>query len=577
MRLVLGALALLSMLVIVTPLVSAQDIHWTKIYGDPMQDRAQTIEAISGGGYYLLGNSSAEGVEGHWDGRLYRLDDAGDSLWSVRLEHWAYDLVAKDDGGCVVLGLTMLNTDTPQVLLVEFDADGSVVDSAVLSSVFDQRGFDIERTADGGYVVCGQRSFPNNADTWVTLLDPDLDVVWEYMGGGDWVDKAIEIQPLLDGGFVFGGYLGIHDDTAMPYLVRLDVDGHEMWSRTYTCDSVIVRSFAVAANGDLVLGGMYSTGPNFPFTSPWMMRCAANGDSLWAQTYDYNIAGFDRLYPLVDGSMFTVGHLGEYLYVKLLANQIGTDGADLWSVSRQVQGYRTWAIAGDISSINTDSTFVACGDYGYWDIHSDSTDMFVTRMLHGEYSPAGPRVRLVPEPVPFQYAYLIEDTVGVDIFVGDFAGGVVPGDLDPGSIIVNDSLLPLDTEVLAYVPEFTGDVLKVTVSGRDFVAGYGALWDTTAHPISVRALLQTGGELEAISTVLLAGHLSGDLNGDLAVNIADLTYMFTYLLANGPAPRIPGSADVDASGRVNIADVTFMTAYLFADGPAPDCFGQGVD
>jgi hypothetical protein len=69
----------------------------------------------------------------------------------------------------------------------------------------------------------------------------------------------------------------------------------------------------------------------------------------------------------------------------------------------------------------------------------------------------------------------------------------------------------------------------------------------------------------------MAGHLSGDLNGDLLVNVADLTYMLSYLFDYGPAPRIPGSVNVDGIGAVNINEVTYLTNYLFADGPAPEC------
>ncbi|MBD3331396.1 hypothetical protein GF356_00990, partial [candidate division GN15 bacterium] len=412
------ALMLFAFLISVAASVSAQDIDWTRIYGGPIEDRAVTIEAVPGGGYYLLGNVRTD--DGFLHMRLYRLNADGDSLWAVTLGHVASDLAVTADGGCVVLGQAGDVPGSMHILLVEIAANGHVVDSVGVYAPLDEWAHDIERTLDGGFVLCGERVYPEGVDIWVVRLDEDYNTLWEYRGGGDWVDGAVAVKPLLDGGVVLGGYQGLHDDTAMPYIVRLDEQGEEVWSRMYMCDSVYVRTFTVAANGDLVLGGIYSRGPYYPFKHPWMLRCASNGDSLWTGTYDYDIAGFDRLYPLSDGSIFAYGHQGEYLYASSLAIQVGLDGTNLWAHNQKIDGYLTWGAACDVSSMQVDSSFVACGTFGYWDIHPDSMDMFVMKMQHNDYQLTGPRVRVLPEPVPFAYAYLVTDTVGVDIFVGEF-------------------------------------------------------------------------------------------------------------------------------------------------------------
>ena len=65
----------------------------------------------------------------------------------------------------------------------------------------------------------------------------------------------------------------------------------------------------------------------------------------------------------------------------------------------------------------------------------------------------------------------------------------------------------------------------------------------------------------------------GDMNNDSSVNIADLTYLVSYLFQGGddPTPYLC-VADVNNDDSINIADLTYMVAYLFQGGPEPNEF-----
>ena len=63
--------------------------------------------------------------------------------------------------------------------------------------------------------------------------------------------------------------------------------------------------------------------------------------------------------------------------------------------------------------------------------------------------------------------------------------------------------------------------------------------------------------------------LCGDMNNDETVNIADLTFLLSYLFSNGPSPNPLCIGDVNADSNVNIADLTYLVAYLYNEGPAP--------
>lgn len=64
--------------------------------------------------------------------------------------------------------------------------------------------------------------------------------------------------------------------------------------------------------------------------------------------------------------------------------------------------------------------------------------------------------------------------------------------------------------------------------------------------------------------------LRGDANGDGSINIADATYVLSYLFLMGPEPvGCVEVADTNGDGSVNIADATYTLSYLFLMGPEP--------
>jgi len=73
----------------------------------------------------------------------------------------------------------------------------------------------------------------------------------------------------------------------------------------------------------------------------------------------------------------------------------------------------------------------------------------------------------------------------------------------------------------------------------------------------------------------VCGNVDGLEGPSGPVDIADLTYLVSYLFSGGPAPPAMEAANVDGitgpAGPVDIADVTYLVAYLFLQGPAPDC------
>ena len=74
-----------------------------------------------------------------------------------------------------------------------------------------------------------------------------------------------------------------------------------------------------------------------------------------------------------------------------------------------------------------------------------------------------------------------------------------------------------------------------------------------------------------VGTAFAASNRVGDVNADDVVDSADVAYLATYLVGDGPAPQ--GPADVNGDGGVNVRDVFYLINFVFASGPGPVCAG----
>jgi len=82
----------------------------------------------------------------------------------------------------------------------------------------------------------------------------------------------------------------------------------------------------------------------------------------------------------------------------------------------------------------------------------------------------------------------------------------------------------------------------------------------------------SGSEAVLIENTTRVWTQSGDADGQLGINVADLTYLVTYLFLDGPPPDPMESGNVDCIDDINVADLTYLVTYLFLDGPAPCYF-----
>jgi hypothetical protein len=131
----------------------------------------------------------------------------------------------------------------------------------------------------------------------------------------------------------------------------------------------------------------------------------------------------------------------------------------------------------------------------------------------------------------------------------------------------------LGTLYLRY-PSSVGDVL-IRVDSTSLANGIREYTSTfsTSTSIPFNPLFKTGF-VNVVDTVCCIGN-RGDIDGQLGddPNVADITYLVSYLFMGGAAPPCTeeGNADgiIGAGGQIDVADLTFMVSFVFMGGPAP--------
>ncbi|GAG22677.1 unnamed protein product, partial [marine sediment metagenome] len=138
------------------------------------------------------------------------------------------------------------------------EGDSSTIDwSRAYGGAGTDVGLSMQRTEEGGYVIAGYTdSFgAGNYDVYLLKTDSEGSLIWNKTYGGAYSDLGYSVQETSDGGYVIAGYtrsFGNKDDTDV-YLVRVDSEGNEIWSRTYGVQGTTInneRGYSVQQTND---------------------------------------------------------------------------------------------------------------------------------------------------------------------------------------------------------------------------------------------------------------------------------------------------------------------------------------
>ncbi len=269
-------------------------IQWQRTIGGNGNDRLQSVQQTTDGGY-ILGGYSTSGVSGEKTVAGYGEED----YWIVKL-----DAVGNIEWQTVAGGVHI------DILLTVIQT----ADGGYLASGWSVSGVSGNKTAvnHGGTAMVGNAS--NGRDIWVVKLSASGVIQWDKTFGGSSYDMGWTLWQHPDGGYVIGGLShqgGGGNKSVTQYgwndywVLKTDATGNAIqWQTSYGGSSHDgMNGLSKATAGGYIMGGSAMSGTSGSKTSPvyggednWVVKTNASGAINWQITlggsgYDAQVGG----------------------------------------------------------------------------------------------------------------------------------------------------------------------------------------------------------------------------------------------------------------------------------------------
>ena len=260
---------------------SAGNETWNRTLGGFGSDGAWSVQQTSDGGYILTGWTFSYGPGFLGNAWLVKTDSAGIEQWDQVFGgddvDRGYSVRETTGGGYILTGYTSSSgAGLYDMLLIRTDAAGNAEWNRAFGGSGRDYGNAVQQTSDGGFIITGYTlSFgAGGDDLWVVKTDSSGNEAWNRTYGGGSSDVGYDIQPTADGGYIIAGHTlsygaGLHD----AYLIRLapatmplfSVTPDSLWFGSAAVGDTLVDSVMVQNVGtaELIITSVASSNPYF--------------------------------------------------------------------------------------------------------------------------------------------------------------------------------------------------------------------------------------------------------------------------------------------------------------------------
>lgn len=310
--------------------------EWNRTFGGKGEDAGTWVEQTADGGYILVGYTSSYG-HGDADVWLIKTDGDGHEEWNRTFGGGEYErgYVVKQvpGGGYIILGVTeSFGAGGADVWLIKTDDHGIMQWNRTFGGKAYDRGYSMEQTADGGYVITGHTYSFGVSDNEVWLIKTDAAGIeqWNRTYGGYSCELGLSIQLTDDGGYIIvGNTESCSAGGADVWLLKTDEHGTELWNRTYGGTGYDSGNFVQQTpdGGYIMAGYTFSYGAGD--ADVWIIKTDAQGIELWNKTYGGKRTELAySIQPRADGTYRIVGKTSSF----------GAGSDDVWMITIDTNG-----------------------------------------------------------------------------------------------------------------------------------------------------------------------------------------------------------------------------------------------
>ncbi|MBA64951.1 MAG: hypothetical protein CMG55_04030 [Candidatus Marinimicrobia bacterium] len=368
---------------------------FTTLFGGNQEDLGFSVQQTTDGGYIITGYtwSYGNGEEDIW---LIKTDSQGNEEWNQTYggneDDKGFSVQQTTDGGYIITGFTdSYGSGEFDIWLVKTDSQGNEEWNQTIGGTKDDEGFSVQQTTDGGYIITGYTlSFGNGEeDIWLIKTDSQGNEEWNQTFGGSEDDYGYSVKQTTDGGYIITGYLSnIENNSYDVWLIKTDSQGNEEWNQTFGGDEDDYGYFVkqTTDGGYIITGGTQSFGNGEQ--DVWLIKTNSQGNEEWNQTF----GGTDgessfSVKQTTDGGYIITGGTRSY----------GRGSSDVWLIKTDGQGNEEWnqTLGGSYNDFGysvdqtTDGGYIITGGiespvYGRYDICLIKTDSEGTTEPYGD-------------------------------------------------------------------------------------------------------------------------------------------------------------------------------------------------
>jgi hypothetical protein len=291
--------------------------QWSRVYGGSGWDEGHCVQRTDDGGYIIVGYTESFGV-GEEDVYLVKTDASGNEEWSETFGGSDMDkgnaVQQTDDGGYIIVGSTgSFGGGGSNVYLVKTDSYGIGQWSRAFGGDNTESGRSVRQTLDGGYIIAGYTEwYDSGYKSDVYLIKTDALGIEQWSRTFDVNDKAKGycVQQTDDGGYIIAGYTSSYavgwEDV---YLLKTDAQGNEQWSRIhggrgddfgFSVDCTIDGGYIIAGYSNSFDGGGYDV---------YLLKTDEYGIEEWSQTFGgTSIDKGNAVQQTADGGYIVTGY-----------------------------------------------------------------------------------------------------------------------------------------------------------------------------------------------------------------------------------------------------------------------------
>ncbi|MCB0764298.1 MAG: T9SS type A sorting domain-containing protein [Flavobacteriales bacterium] len=261
---------------------------WSRTIGGGGVDQC-TDAAVSGGSIYITGYTNSSGAGGY-DGLVVSIDASGTVLWERTYGGPDWDLLNDvtllSDGGLLVAGVTYSGHPAGSAWLLRLNAEGDTLWTRTYAGTTGHEAHSAKPTTDGGFVLAGSVVVnSDDRDALIIKLDEEGHEVWRNTYGGDSLDVGRDIIQTMDGGYSVVGITESYSTWKEGYHFRTDAQGEQLWYWNWgQINDQEIHEHYELPNGDFISVG-YTKTSGGGGKDMFLMRNQPNGDFVFGRTF----------------------------------------------------------------------------------------------------------------------------------------------------------------------------------------------------------------------------------------------------------------------------------------------------